>query len=203
MSEPLPSWRDPTVPNPVQSEMETLRQKLDLDVPAKRDVSRNLLIATWNIKAFSSLTEKWLAEDDDSPKRDYRGLWAITEIISRFDVIALQEIKGDHCTVKLEDGSIIDAKPVNVTQPGEKTLVSIRPERVETNRERLSPDAHTLKAEVLEFIYMGDIFRTRLRVAGRDDFVVKTRNAPDQRRMTPGEQIEIGWLAEDCRALDA
>jgi putative spermidine/putrescine transport system ATP-binding protein len=113
------------------------------------------------------------------------------------------EIKGDHCTVKLEDGSIIDAKPVNVTQPGEKTLVSIRPERVETNRERLSPDAHTLKAEVLEFIYMGDIFRTRLRVAGRDDFVVKTRNAPDQRRMTPGEQIEIGWLAEDCRALDA
>ena len=115
----------------------------------------------------------------------------------------VQEIKGDHCTVKLEDGSIIDAKPVNVTQPGEKTLVSIRPERVETNRERLSPDAHTLKAEVLEFIYMGDIFRTRLRVAGRDDFVVKTRNAPDQRRMTPGEQIEIGWLAEDCRALDA
>lgn len=95
MSEPLPSWRNANVPNPIRSEMETLRQKLDLDVPAKRDVSRNLLIATWNIKAFSSLTEKWLAGDDDSPKRDYRGLWAITEIISRFDVIALQEIKGD------------------------------------------------------------------------------------------------------------
>ncbi|WP_375174220.1 ABC transporter ATP-binding protein [Pseudooceanicola sp.] len=115
----------------------------------------------------------------------------------------VQEIKGDHCTVKLDDGSIIDAKPVNVEKPGDRTLISIRPERVETNRDRLSPDAHTLKAEVLEFIYMGDIFRTRLRVAGRDDFVIKTRNAPDQRRMTPGEQIEIGWLAEDCRALDA
>ena len=50
---------------------------------------------------------------------------------------------------------------------------------------------------------MGDIFRTRLRVAGRDDFVIKTRNAPDQVRLNAGQQIEIGWLAEDCRALDA
>jgi putative spermidine/putrescine transport system ATP-binding protein len=56
---------------------------------------------------------------------------------------------------------------------------------------------------VAEFIYMGDIYRTRLRVAGRDDFIVKTRNAPDQRRLKPGEQIEIGWRPQDCRALDA
>ncbi|MEL6961091.1 MAG: TOBE domain-containing protein, partial [Pseudomonadota bacterium] len=74
---------------------------------------------------------------------------------------------------------------------------------VEMNKDRLHADAHTLKAEVLEFIYMGDIFRTRLRVAGNDDFVIKTRNAPDQVRLKPGEQIEIGWLPQDCRALDA
>ncbi|MEC9104722.1 MAG: TOBE domain-containing protein, partial [Pseudomonadota bacterium] len=115
----------------------------------------------------------------------------------------VQEIRGDHCTVKLDDGSIIDAKPVNVSAVGDRTLVSIRPERVEMDKTRLSPDAHTLKAEVLEFIYMGDIFRTRLRVAGSDNFVIKTRNAPDQRRLTKGETIEIGWLADDCRALDA
>jgi len=115
----------------------------------------------------------------------------------------VQEIKGQTCIVKLDSGDIIDAIPVNVSKVGERTKVSIRPERVEFNRERLHADAHTLKAEVLEFIYMGDIFRTRLRVAGSDDFVVKTRNAPDQARLTPGEQIEIGWMAEDCRALDA
>ncbi len=115
----------------------------------------------------------------------------------------VETIEGGACTVKLASGDIIDAKPVNVTKPGEKTLVSIRPERVEFNKDRLQAGAHTLKAEVLEFIYMGDIFRTRLRVAGREDFVVKTRNAPDQVRLKPGEQIEIGWLPEDCRALDA
>lgn len=115
----------------------------------------------------------------------------------------VETIAAGSCTVKLDSGEIIDAKPVNVSAPGDRTLVSIRPERVEFNKDRLQEGVHTLKAEVLEFIYMGDIFRTRLRVAGRDDFVVKTRNAPDQERLQPGQQIEIGWLPEDCRALDA
>jgi putative spermidine/putrescine transport system ATP-binding protein len=50
---------------------------------------------------------------------------------------------------------------------------------------------------------MGDVFRFRMSVAGNDDFIVKTRNAPDAVKLKPGEQIEIGWLAQDCRALDA
>jgi len=115
----------------------------------------------------------------------------------------VKEIRKGLALVQLDNGDVIDAVPVNVEKPGDRTLISIRPERVEFNRDRLSPDAHTLKAEVAEFIYMGDIFRTRLKVAGREDFIIKTRNAPDQRRLQPGEQIEIGWLAEDCRALDA
>jgi len=115
----------------------------------------------------------------------------------------VKEINNGVALVQLDNGELIDAKPVNVTEAGERTRVSIRPERVEYNAERMSAGAHTLKAEVLEFIYMGDIFRTRLRVAGKDDFIIKTRNAPDQVRLKPGQQIEIGWLPEDCRALDA
>ncbi|MHC0054925.1 ABC transporter ATP-binding protein [Actibacterium sp. D379-3] len=115
----------------------------------------------------------------------------------------VKEIKNGTAIVQLDDGGLVDAMPVNVSQAGERTKVSIRPERVEYNKDRLHADAHTLKAEVLEFIYMGDIFRTRLRVAGNENFVIKTRNAPDQRRLKPGEVIEIGWMPEDCRALDA
>ncbi|NDW53530.1 ABC transporter ATP-binding protein [Aliiroseovarius sp. PrR006] len=113
------------------------------------------------------------------------------------------EISGDTCVVRLDDGEELDATPINVSKVGERTKVSIRPERVEYNKERLQEGAHTLRAEVLEFIYMGDIFRTRLRVAGNDEFIIKTRNAPDVERLTPGQQIEIGWLPQDCRALDA
>ena len=110
---------------------------------------------------------------------------------------------GGRCVVTLDSGDEIDAKMINVAAPGERTRVSIRPERVEFNKDRLAPGAHTLTAEVMEFIYMGDIFRTRLRVAGRDDFIAKTRNAPDAVRLRPGETVEIGWLPQDCRALDA
>ncbi|WP_259786426.1 ABC transporter ATP-binding protein [Aliiroseovarius crassostreae] len=113
------------------------------------------------------------------------------------------EMKGDTCVVRLDDGEELDATPINVSNVGDRTKVSIRPERVEYNKERLQEGAHTLKAEVLEFIYMGDIFRTRLRVAGNEDFIIKTRNAPDVDRLVPGQQIEIGWLPQDCRALDA
>lgn len=116
---------------------------------------------------------------------------------------AVVELKKDRVLVQLDDGGLIECKPVNISAVGERTRISIRPERVEYNKKRMSKSAHTLTAEVLEFIYMGDIFRTRLRVAGNDEFIVKTRNAPDQERLTPGQQIEIGWLPEDCRALDA
>ncbi|MCA0870578.1 ABC transporter ATP-binding protein [Seohaeicola saemankumensis] len=115
----------------------------------------------------------------------------------------VKEIANGKALVELDDGELIDCKPINVSKPGERTRVSIRPERVEYNKERLQEGVHTLKAEVMEFIYMGDIFRTRLKVAGNDEFVIKTRNAPDVERLTPGQQIEIGWLPEDCRALDA
>ncbi len=115
----------------------------------------------------------------------------------------VKEIGGGKAVVRLDDGELIDCKPINVTQVGERTRVSIRPERVEYNVDRMAEGVHTLKAEVQEFIYMGDIFRTRLKVAGNDQFIVKTRNAPDQVRLQPGQQIEIGWMPEDCRALDA
>ncbi len=113
------------------------------------------------------------------------------------------KISGDRCVVMLDSGDEIDARPVNVSSVGDRTTVSIRPERVEMDKRRLSPDAHTLKGEVLEFIYMGDIFRTRLRVAGSEAYIINPPTAPYQPRLTPGTQIEIGWLPDDCRALDA
>jgi putative spermidine/putrescine transport system ATP-binding protein len=115
----------------------------------------------------------------------------------------IEAIENGIARVRLDHGELIDAVPVNVNKVGERTRVSIRPERVEYNPERMPPDAHTVRAEVLEFIYMGDIYRTRLNVAGNENFIIKTRNAPDQRRLKPGEVIEVGWRPQDCRALDA
>lgn len=76
------------------ADIRRLAGHLDAQLPA-RQPGRNLLIATWNLRAFASLTRKWTAAGRDSPKRDLRGLRAIGEIVRRFDVIALQEVKGD------------------------------------------------------------------------------------------------------------
>ena len=80
-------------PQNVQNDLDSLSAALDVQIPAKQ-AGANLLIATWNIRAFSSLTRRWTATSQ-SPRRDLRGLRAIIEILSRFDVIALQEVQGN------------------------------------------------------------------------------------------------------------
>lgn len=82
-----------TPPGAVQNDLDSLAVALDANVPAK--AADNLLIATWNIRSFASLTRKWTATSSDSPKRDLRGLRAIIEVLSRFDVVAIQELRGD------------------------------------------------------------------------------------------------------------
>jgi len=81
-------------PLSIQNELDTLHHALDQVIPNKL-IGQNLLIATWNIRSFASLTRKWTASENDSPKRDLRGLRAICDILSRFDVVAIQEVKGD------------------------------------------------------------------------------------------------------------
>ncbi|MFN3846214.1 MAG: ABC transporter ATP-binding protein [Paracoccaceae bacterium] len=114
----------------------------------------------------------------------------------------LEELSGEKSLVRLATGELIDATPVNVTQRGQQTLVSIRPERVEFKPEMMPPGANMIGAEVLEVIYMGDILRARLRVAGSDDFVMKMRNTLAQTHLTPGQHIKVGWHPQDARALD-
>ena len=89
----IPNITDPP-PEEVLADLARLRLALDEAVPAKA-LDRNLLIATWNVRAFGGLTEKWESAVDDSPKRDLHSLLCIAEIVSRFDVVAVQEAKDD------------------------------------------------------------------------------------------------------------
>jgi len=81
-------------PSEVIEDLERLKSYLDDHVPAKH-LDRNLLIATWNIQKFGDLTKKWASGHNDSPKRDYHSLLCIKEIVSRFDVIAVQEVMSN------------------------------------------------------------------------------------------------------------
>ncbi|MCQ0970599.1 ABC transporter ATP-binding protein [Paracoccus sp. TK19116] len=110
--------------------------------------------------------------------------------------------EGERAAVRLATGELIDAVAVDAVREGAPTTVSIRPERIEFKSELLPGGAETIEAEVLEVIYMGDILRTRMRVAGNEDFVMKCRNTLGQTRLEPGQKIRIGWHPQDARALD-
>ncbi|MFW9889124.1 MAG: endonuclease/exonuclease/phosphatase family protein [Candidatus Thorarchaeota archaeon] len=75
-------------------EYQNLKRGLDETIPPKTTDS-NLLIGTWNIKSFGGLTKKWKTGRGDDPKRGVRALKYIAEIVSRFDVVAIQEVKGN------------------------------------------------------------------------------------------------------------
>ena len=89
----MPRATDP-LPEDVQQEIDVLIKALDAEVPSKR-LDENLLIATWNIRAFGGLTDKWRSSDEDAPKRDLLSLHCIANIVRRFDVVAIQETKGN------------------------------------------------------------------------------------------------------------
>ncbi len=101
----------------------------------------------------------------------------------------------------MANGERVKALAINAG-PGERTQLSIRPERVEIDPDEAVTD-HTVTAQVEEVIYLGDHIRTRMTVAGNSDFVVKTRNRLGARRFDAGEKVRVGWATEDCRALDS
>jgi putative spermidine/putrescine transport system ATP-binding protein len=112
------------------------------------------------------------------------------------------ELTDDSCKVKMESGEVIDALPVNVSGVGDKSTLSLRPERVYIEPEPGSmPNIY--EAEVREVIYLGDHLRTRVCVCGDKEFIIKTPNIQGHPALKRGTTINVGWFRDDCRALDA
>ncbi len=113
----------------------------------------------------------------------------------------VKEQHGKECSVQMEDGSVIQALAVNNEGAGTKTTLSLRPERVFVRPEPGSCP-NRFEATVEELIYLGDHTRTRVRVLGHHDFVIKVPNSAGHQHLKTGESVAVGWMAEDCRALD-
>jgi Endonuclease/Exonuclease/phosphatase family len=68
-------------------------------LPEKR--RNNLLIGTWNIRHFGRVQGAWRSEPRVSPKRNLQDMCAIAQLIARFDVVALVEVKRDLTALRL------------------------------------------------------------------------------------------------------
>ncbi|NRG18580.1 ABC transporter ATP-binding protein [Rhizobiales bacterium] len=108
-------------------------------------------------------------------------------------------VNGSLCDVELDDGTKLKADKVNVNGVGDRTTLSLRPERIEFEPQGLE---NIVKGRIEELIYLGDHIRVRMDVAGNREFVVKVRNRGQKRELAVGQMVDIGWAADDCKALD-
>ena len=106
---------------------------------------------------------------------------------------------GGVCRDLLDHGQEVEATAVRATGPGERTTLSIRPERV-----LIGPEADRLPTRlrglVRELIYVGDHLRAYIAV-GAQEFIVKVPNSRHV-ALNVGDDIVVGWHTADCRALD-
>ena len=111
------------------------------------------------------------------------------------------EILNGKCKVKLDSGIEIMANPIRVKSKGEKTIVSLRPERAIINPENNMDNKH--KGKIEEVIYHGDHTRVRLNLLGNNEFILKVPNSSARMDIKLGNEISIGWNSQDSRALDS
>ncbi len=115
----------------------------------------------------------------------------------------VEAIDGAHCRVRLDDGTPILARPIDVGT-GDATSVLLRPERI-TLADPSDPDGSSarnrLAAEIREVIYLGDHTRLRVSLAGRHDCAIKLPAGRRNPVPLPGMRVEAVFEAADCLAF--
>ncbi len=104
------------------------------------------------------------------------------------------------CRVEV-GGEIVQAFPVAVADGDARASLTIRPERVALNPEP-GRYPNCFDAVVEDIIFMGDHLRIHARLLGNSAFIVKIPNIVGHGAVLPGDQVKLGWLVTDCRALD-
>jgi len=201
MDEPLGAL-DKQLREHMQFEIKALHERLGITVVYVTHDQGEALTMSDRVAVFNDGRIQQLAPPDELYERPKNSF--VAQFIGENNKLpgTVEVYDNEKCTVRLQTGEVIDATPVNIRKVGQETLVSIRPERIEFKPEMMPPGAHMIDAEVIEVIYMGDIFRTRMRVAGSEDFVMKSRNTLGQTKLEAGQKLKIGWHPADARALD-
>ncbi len=200
MDEPLGAL-DKQLREQMQYEIKHIHDRLGVTVVYVTHDQSEALTMSDRIAVFNDGVIQQLSSPDDLYERPQNAFVAqfIGENNKLFGTV--KKINGDTCTVELENGRHLEADKVNVFNVGDKTQLSLRPERVEIDP--LDPMDDILDGTIEELIYLGDHIRVRINVAGNDEFIAKVRNSGEKRDLKEGQAIKVGWSSMDCKALDA
>lgn len=201
MDEPLGAL-DKQLREQMQYEIKHIHENLGVTVVyVTHDQSEALTMST-RVAVFNDGVIQQLAPPDALYEKPENAF--VAQFIGENNCLigTIKEKNGSGCIVDIPGAGPVTALDVNTGNIGDKTSLSLRPERVEINPED-GKFPNIFEGKVQELIYLGDHIRTRVDVCGHDDFIIKMPNAADHAKLSKGSPIKVGWSMDDCRALDA
>ncbi len=198
MDEPLGAL-DKNLREQMQYEIKHIHERINITVVYVTHDQSEALTMSNRIAVFDDGVVQQLSTPDvlyEKPENSF-----VAQFIgenNRFSGI-VKSIDGDYCNVELDGGTTVRALKINVNAVGDKTQLSVRPERMNINKDISSENK--FRGEVRELIYLGDHIRVRLSVSGNDEFIVKIPNEGGI-SFKENEIIELTCNSNDIRALD-
>jgi putative spermidine/putrescine transport system ATP-binding protein len=201
MDEPLGAL-DKQLREQMQYEIKHIHERLGVTIVYVTHDQAEALTMSNRIAVFNDGVVQQLSTPDELYERPQNSF--VAQFIGENNKLkgVISDVDRDNiATVKLDSSDVVKALAVNVSAKGERTLLSIRPERVEINPLAKNVDV-LLRGKIAELIYLGDHIRARLEVAGHDNFIVKVPNKASNEAISHGKTVNVGWSVKDCRALD-
>jgi len=199
MDEPLGAL-DKNLREQMQYEIKHIHERIEITVVYVTHDQSEALTMSNRIAVFNDGVVQQLSTPDilyEKPENSF-----VAQFIGENNTMigTISAIDGEYCHVDLDSGGKIKALKVNVSSVGEKTQLSVRPERVSINNSQ-SQEVNSFIGNVKELIYLGDHIRARLDVCGNEEFIVKVANEGNF-SIEEGSNINVSWDASDIRALD-
>jgi putative spermidine/putrescine transport system ATP-binding protein len=199
MDEPLGAL-DKNLRESMQYEIKHIHESIGVTVVYVTHDQTEALTMSNRIAVFNDGKVQQLSSPDELYERPVNSF--VAKFIGENNTFAgeITESSGDKCKVKLKSGQEILANPIVAKSKGEKTTVSLRPERAIIDP-KIDMDNHH-KGKIEEVIYHGDHTRLRVDLLGNKEFILKIPNSSSRMDIKVGGEINIGWNSIDCRALD-
>ena len=200
MDEPLGAL-DKQLREQMQYEIKRLHGQLGITVVYVTHDQSEALTMSDRIAVFNDGVVQQLSTPNDlyeSPQSSFvaRFIGENNRLAGRIEAID----RHGMCAVRLDQGHTVIALAVGNRSVGERTLVSVRPERARIN----DPSDHDneFEGQVRELVYLGDHVRVRVALGCNDEFVVKMHDRRALSGLALGSAVRVSWATEDCRSLD-
>lgn len=208
MDEPLGAL-DKRLREHMQLEIKRLHESLGLTVVYVTHDQSEALTMSDRIAVFNDGIVQQIDRPDELYERPINSF--VANFLGENNMLSgtVQDIRQGRAQVALDGGGQAIATAVAVDRAGDRTSLSVRPERVVILAPDEDPqtalrgnDVTTLGARLTDTIYLGDHGVAVLSVAGNTEFMVKLPPG-GHIGLHAGQDVRIAFKAEDCRALDS